>query len=379
MAKVKVMLAGIGGYGTGYLGRMIEKYDAGEIEVVGLVDPYPQSCRYLEAVEARGFKIYASIDDFYAENTCDLAVISTPIQFHTTQILTALGKGSHVLCEKPMTGDPADVEKLIKAREESGKFIMIGYQWSHAKAILAMKADVMAGVYGKPTFFKTLILCPRNKAYFNRGIGWAGKIKAADGTLIYDSVANNAAAHYLHNIFFTMGASVDEAVEPIETKAQLYRTNPIENFDTAIIANKFASGAESLYIASHSTDRTLNPIFEYRFEKGVITFNEGETGADGKKHIFGKLADGTVRDYGDPFCDQMNKLDLAIENVTAAKWNIPCGVETATAQVHCIAECAKQPIVDFDEDKKRLADGELTYIDGLYEALVDCYEKEHLL
>ena len=54
-------------------------------------------------------------------------------------------------------------------------------------------------------------------------------------------------------------------------------------------------------------------------------------------------------------------------------------METATAQVHCIAECAKQPIVDFDEDKKRLADGELTYIDGLYEALVDCYEKEHML
>ena len=148
MAKVKVMLAGIGGYGTGYLARMIEKYDAGEIEVAGLVDPYPQSCRHLAAVEARGFKIYASIDEFYAENTCDLAVISTPIQFHTTQILTALSKGSHVLCEKPMTGDPADVEKLIKAREESGKFIMIGYQWSHAKAILAMKADVMAGVYG---------------------------------------------------------------------------------------------------------------------------------------------------------------------------------------------------------------------------------------
>ena len=379
MAKVKVMLAGIGGYGTGYLARMIEKYDAGEIEVAGLVDPYPQSCRHLAAVEARGFKIYASIDEFYAENTCDLAVISTPIQFHTTQILTALSKGSHVLCEKPMTGDPADVEKLIKAREESGKFIMIGYQWSHAKAILAMKADVIAGVYGKPTFFKTLILWPRNKAYFNRGIGWAGKIKAADGTLIYDSVANNAAAHYLHNIFFTMGTSYDEAVEPIETKAQLYRTNAIENFDTAVIANKFANGAESLYIASHSTDRTLDPIFEYRFEKGVIAFNEGAAGADGKKHIIGKLADGTVRDYGDPFCDQMNKLDLAIANVTADKWNIPCGVETATAQVHCIAECAKQPIVNFDEDKKRLGDGELVYIDGLYEALVDCYEKEHLL
>jgi len=374
-----VMLAGIGGYGDGYLVRMLAKYDAGEIEIPGFVEPFPKSCRRLEEIEKRGLKIYDSLDAFYTENTCDLAVLSTPIQFHTKQILTALSRGSNVLCEKPMTGDLRDVETLRAARDAAGKFVMIGYQWSHAKAILDMKRDVMAGVYGKPTLFKTLILWPRNKAYFNRGIGWAGKIKADDGTLIYDSVANNAAAHYLHNIFFVMGSKIDEAVTPIETKAQLFRTNPIENFDTAIITNKFENGAESLYIASHSTKETLNPVFEYRFEKGVITFSEDAVGEDGKKHIYGKLADGTVRDYGDPFSDQLNKLDIAIENVNAAQRNIPCGIETASAQVRCIAQCAGMPIIDFEDAKKRVDENELTWIDGLYEALIDCYKNEHTL
>ncbi|MBE6612075.1 MAG: Gfo/Idh/MocA family oxidoreductase [Ruminococcaceae bacterium] len=376
MSKVKVMLAGIGGYGATYLDPMLKKADNGEISIEGLVDPFPQACKYLDQINERGIKIYASLEEFYAEKSCDLAIISTPIQFHTKQTLTALSHGSNVLCEKPMTGDLRDVEALIEAREKAGKFIMIGYQWSHSKAILDMKRDVLSGIYGKPTFFKTLILWPRNKAYFNRGSGWAGKIKAADGTLIYDSVANNAAAHYLHNIFFTMGDALDAAETPIETKAQLYRANPIENFDTSLISCKFKSGAESLYIASHSTDITLNPVFEYRFEKGVISFDENDSAG---RCIVGRLADGTERRYGDPFSDQTNKLNIAIANVNADVPFIPCGVETATAQVRCIAECAKQPIINFEDEKKRLGNGELTYIDGLYEVLVDCYKTERML
>ncbi len=381
MSKVTVMLAGISGYGGGYLLHLLNKYDAGEIEIAGLVDPFPQSCRRLEEIEKRHLKIYDSIEAFYEEKTCDLAMLCTPIQFHTKQILKALSMGSHVLCEKPLTGDASDVEALIAAREAAGKFVMIGYQWSHAKAILDMKKDIMAGVYGKPTFFKTLILWPRAKAYFNRGTGWAGKQKAADGTLIYDSVANNAAAHYLHNIFFIMGDAYDRSLAPVRTTAQLFRANPIENFDTALISCQFEGGAEALYIASHSTDKTIDPIFEYRFEKGTITFKEKEANADGPQHIFGRLSDGSVRDYGDPFADQMNKLDIAIANVSAAptERHIPCGIETAAAQVQCIAECQKHPIVDFSAERKRIGDNELTYIEGLYGELVDCYEKEHLL
>lgn len=370
MSKVKVMLAGIGGYGDGYLRRLFELSDKGSVSVEGLVEPFPQSCRRLDELNARGWKIYATLDEFYAEKDCDLAFISTPIQFHTRMIMTALSHGSNVLCEKPLTGDERDIDKLIEARDKSGKFVMVGYQWSHSDAILAMKRDIIAGVYGKPEFLKSIVLWPRNKTYFNRGSGWAGKIKDADGTLILDSVANNATAHYLHNIFFTLGETLNTSLEPASVKAELFRANKIENFDTSVISCGFANGAKSLYIASHATEKSFEPTFEYRFEKGVIEFDEGSG-----RRIVGKLSSGELREYGDPFAAQMNKVDIAVENCSAAKPFIPCGIEAASAQVRCIAECAKTPITDFPECRLRLGEGELTYIDRLFDELVSRYKK----
>lgn len=365
MNTPKTVLAGIGGYGELYLNRLFKMSDEGKVEVVGLVDPFP-SAKHKDEINKRGWKIYPTLTEFYKENDADLALIATPIAFHTRMITEALEHGSNVLCEKPLTGDASDIDALIKARDKSGKFVMVGYQWSYSDAILNMKRDVMSGLYGKPQFLKTLVLWPRNKGYFKRGTGWAGRIKASDGTLILDSVANNAAAHYLHNIFFTLGDSLNSSEAPIKTEAELYRANEIENFDTAVINCEFESGAKALYIASHSTEKLQDPLFEYRFEKGVISYEEGSE----TKHIIGKLSDGTVKDYGDPFDDVMKKLEYAAQNVYSDKKFIPCGIETASAQVYCIAECAKCEIVNFPEDLKREGPGELIYIDGLYDKLM---------
>ncbi len=356
MNKAKVMLAGIGGYGELYFNRLKQLSDEGRAEVVGLVEPFPNE-KQLGAAAERGWRLYKTTGEFFAENRCDLACIATPIQFHTKMILEALENGANVLCEKPMTGDVGDIERLKAARDASGKFVMIGYQWSHSDAILNMKRDVMSGLYKAPKLLKTMVLWPRNEAYFKRGTGWAGKIAASDGTLILDSVANNAAAHYLHNIFFTLGETLDGSLEPSSVEAELFRANPIENFDTAIIRCGFENGASALYIASHSTEKNLEPIFEYRFENGVISFDETTGG------IVGRLSDGREISYGNPFDNAMKKLDAAVENVFAEEKFIPCGIEAASAQVECIAELRRFPIVDFSEKSKKKTDGGVTYIE----------------
>lgn len=369
MSKVKVMLAGIGGYGELYLKRLFKLSDEGRVEVVGLVDPFP-SPKHAEEINSRGWKLYNTTQEFYSSASADLVCISTPIAFHTPMMLEALAHGCNVLCEKPLTGDISDIERLKSARDASGRFVMIGYQWSHSDAILSMKRDVLSGLYGKPEFLKTLVLWPRNKAYFKRGTGWAGRIKASDGSLILDSVANNAAAHYLHNIFFTLGDAIDRADPDFVTDARLMRANPIENFDTAIINCTFGSGAKALYIASHATGKTRNPVFEYSFEKGTLSFEEADKG-----HIIGRTNDGKSIDYGNPFADDLKKLDIAVENVLSGNPFVPCGIEAASAQVKCIAECRKFPIEDFPTERLRIAEGELTYAEGLHDELCRLYDE----
>ncbi|MBQ7983301.1 MAG: Gfo/Idh/MocA family oxidoreductase, partial [Clostridia bacterium] len=204
-----IVLIGIGGYGVLYVDEIFRDMERELCILVGVVDPAAKASPRYEEIVSRGIPVYDTPEAFFAENTADLCCIAAPIQFHTPYTLTAMKHGCHVLCEKPLSGDWRDGLLLDAIAEKEYKFVMSGYQWSHSDAILGLKKDILCGMYGAPKHLKTRILWPRSKSYFNRGSGWAGKRYAADGTPIFDSVANNAAAHYLHNMLFVLGERMD--------------------------------------------------------------------------------------------------------------------------------------------------------------------------
>lgn len=370
--KVKILLVGIGGYAATYVNPLLDGV-RDDCEIVGCADPFPNSCKRLEEIKERGIPLFSDMKEFFdAGLKADLAVITTPINFHSAQIKLALANGCQVLCEKPLCGDIADIPSLIEARDAAGKYVAIGYQWSHADAILAMKKDIMDGLYGAPVLMKTLVLWPRGYAYYKRGSGWAGKLRAPNGDLILDSVANNATAHYLHNILFVLGDAVDKAAMPKKLDASLWRVNNIENYDTCSIEMEFENGGRGLFIVSHATDRNLNPVFDYQFEKGRIVFEEGED----KKIIRGILADGTEKVYGDPFANQVNKLWMAVDAVKDPSRKPVCGIETATPHTLCISEVQKNEIHSFPADRvHENAKNDGLVVEGLTEALIAAYEK----
>ena len=370
--KVKILLVGIGGYAATYVNPLLDGV-RDDCEIVGCADPFPNSCKRLEEIKERGIPLFSDMKEFFeAGLKADLAVITTPINFHSAQIKLALANGCQVLCEKPLCGDIADIPSLIEARDAAGKYVAIGYQWSHADAILAMKKDIMDGLYGAPVLMKTLVLWPRGYRYYKRGSGWAGKLRAPNGDLILDSVANNATAHYLHNILFVLGDKVDAAAMPKKLDASLWRVNNIENYDTCSIEMEFENGGRGLFIVSHATDRNLNPVFDYQFEKGRIVFEEGED----KKIIRGILADGTEKIYGDPFANQVNKLWMAVDAVKEPSRKPVCGIETATPHTLCIAEVQKNEIHSFPADRvHENAKNDGLVVEGLTEALIAAYEK----
>jgi hypothetical protein len=55
----------------------------------------------------------------------------------------------------------------------------------------------MKGMLGRPKRLKTLVLWPRDFAYYNRN-DWAGKKTDQNGRPVLDSVAHNATSHFLH-------------------------------------------------------------------------------------------------------------------------------------------------------------------------------------
>jgi predicted dehydrogenase len=344
-------------------------------EIVGAVDVYPERAKFYNEIVEREIPIYKDMDDFYADGkVADLALIATPIHFHTRQILTALENGSNVLCEKPLSGVSADAELIEKRAKELGKWVMIGYQWSYSAAILALKEDVLNGTLGKPVFLKTITLWPRKKEYFARGTGWAGKLKASDGTVINDSVAANATAHYLHNILFVCGERY-LAAEAKNIKADLIRVNPIENFDNITLSFSLECGAKCLFIAAHSCNEEHSPIFEYRFEKATITYNEE------MKSLVAHLDDGTEKNYGNPESDGHSKKGfIAIDGCNEENYVPLCSHTTAAPHARCIAAIQTNKIYDANPEVVKVREEDnLKYIDGFTALLKRCYDEEIML
>ncbi len=369
--KVKILCVGIGGYASVYLKYLLKSKDE-EFQIVGMVEISPESCKYYQDLKNLGVPLFRTMDEFYQNNSSDLAIITTPIHFHKSQILCALKNGSNVMCEKPLSGVSSDEIEINEAISESGKFVIIGYQWSYSKAINNLKEDIMNGLYGKPEFLKSIVLWPRPEEYFTRGSGWAGKLLSSNGDVINDSVVNNATAHFLHNMLYVTGRELDKSCEVSHVECDLSRTNKIENFDTAAVKLKLENGAEGLFLVSHATESLVDPIFEYRFSNGVITYDTNS------KDIIGKTSDGKSYNYGDPFNDVNEKIYEAIKAVNVEDYKPVCGVSTAASQVRCVEKIQNCDIHNIKEEFVLRQDS-LIYVNKLDDLLLRCYKEEKLL
>ena len=369
--KTSILLVGIGGYGNTYVNALLDHGREHHAEIAGVVDPFPKGCRRYDEIKRAGIPRYDTMEDFYRSGKADLAVISSPIHFHCAQVCMALEKGSHVLCEKPISAMPEEARKMMEVQKSTGLLVGIGFQWSFSRAVRELKEDIRQGDLGKPVLLKTMILWPRDKNYFARS--WAGKMSDGQGHMIRDSVANNATAHYLHNMFYVLGDRENTAAVPAKVEAELYRANKIENFDTAAVRVTTTSGAELRYYATHAVHRSLGPVFQYEFENGTAYFDGPESG----KGITVRFRDGREKSYGDPNRNVANKLWIMMDAVHG-KGGVPCDLHTAYSHVLCIDAMQRSVpnIPDFPDAVRRYdKEKKIVWIDGLYERMKDCCAK----
>lgn len=375
MKEIRVLLVGIGGYAAGYVREMAERGIQGGLKLAGVVDPYAEkSARYDEARSMTSV-FCNSVEEFYAEHEADLAVICTPIPLHAPQAICCMEHGSHVLLEKPIAGTPEDAQRIIEARNRTGKMLAIGFQWCSDPAMHAFRQDVQAGLFGDILSMRALVIWPRDIAYYNRGSGWAGKKYDKDGHPIFDSVASNATAHYLFNMLWV------SSKELTDVQAVTARANPIETYDTILLKGKLGN-ADLTYVATHAGGKDViqNPMFEYVFEKGSISF--GGYGKSGGELTF-RFSDGAVKQYGESRTDtganRMHKLWDFAEAAAGEGGKIACTAEEALLHTNAMAAiravCPEAYV--FPAEQIRLDDG-MYWVPGLTDILINCYETRTL-
>lgn len=375
MNEIGIVLVGIGGYGNTYVNALLNEKRRAGYRIAGAVDPYAERAPGYGALKAAGVPFFETLDDFYRADRAELAVISTPIALHEEQAIYAIEHASHVLLEKPMAGTLAAARRIDQAAKKAGAKLAVGFQWCYDPAMLALKRDADAGAFGAPKRLRALVIWPRDKAYYARGTGWAGKMFDARGRAIFDSVASNATAHYIENMLWIAGPGFSGA-SVIAMEAETWRAYPIETFDTVTMRARLENGAEMLFVASHATrpGTEQEPMFEYEFEKAAARFGGfGEKGGP----LTATFADGTVKNYGESARQSDDKiwtmLDAIRENAA-----IPCPAEAALKHAEAM-ELLWVVCPEAREFENAVETDERVYVPELERKLAACYENRALL
>ncbi len=338
MKKISILMVGTGGYAGVYLKTLLHTPVGEQFEIAGAVDPYAGGSEYGRELMGKGVPVFDTVEEFYREHTARLAIIVTPIYLHARQAVTCMEHGSDVLCEKPICASLQDAEDLIAVRSRTGRRLGIGFQWSFSEGIQKVKRDILDGVYGKVRRIRTIVCFPRDLEYFRRGTGWAGKRRLENGEPVLDSVASNAAAHYLHNMLFLTGEQPDRSARLLSMDAEVYRANPIEMFDTCALRIFTADGTELLFYATHAVPKEEErmPEFVMEGEKGQVIMSYEK----GRESLTGRLEDGSTIHYKEPGAEGMRKLTYMAEAVRENA-PIPCGPEAVLPHLKCICALAE--------------------------------------
>ncbi|MEM1063302.1 MAG: Gfo/Idh/MocA family oxidoreductase, partial [Planctomycetota bacterium] len=151
MSKIRVGVIGLG-HGR----RHIEGYrEHPTAEVVAIADLDDER---LDSV-GREFGIahrYDAADALLASDDLDAVSICVPNKFHHDMTLTALGRGLHVLCEKPLAMDAAEATEMAETAAACDRRLTVNFAFRFTAEAQALKAQVAAGRLGGVYFARSV-------------------------------------------------------------------------------------------------------------------------------------------------------------------------------------------------------------------------------
>lgn len=122
-----------------------------EVDVVALADPFRENLSLLgDMHNIPTDSRYVSYEDLLARDDIDAVSICTPNYLHGPQTVDALQAGKHVLCEKPMATTVETAMAMVKAAEDTGKILMVGFTHRYMKHNQVTKQLLDEGAIGKP-------------------------------------------------------------------------------------------------------------------------------------------------------------------------------------------------------------------------------------
>lgn len=132
-----------------------------------------------------GARLYASLAELTAqERDLDFVDIATPPWLHAPLAKEALEAGLHVLCEKPLAFDEAELDALAAAAQAQGRALVCVHNWKKAPLLAKLKELLEAGAVGTLRYAEWQVL--RTKPAADAGGGWRTDPARSGGGIVMD-------------------------------------------------------------------------------------------------------------------------------------------------------------------------------------------------
>jgi len=270
---VRLGVAGLGGYGRA-VREAIARYgeaarESGEPDahLAAACDIRPDAFPELvDELRSNGVAVFDDYQRMLAE-PIDAVWLPLPIDLHRPYTERALAAGKAVICEKPAAGTVEEVDAMIAARDAAGLPVQIAFQHMFDRNTPVIRQRLREGAIGRIRGARLHCCWPRPEGYYRRN-DWAGAMQR-NGAWVLDSPAQNAMAHFVQLMLHFLGG------EPRAVEAELYRTRPIENFDTCALRIEMGGEATATALLTHACGETREPTIMIEGEAGRLEWGFG--------------------------------------------------------------------------------------------------------
>lgn len=173
MKQTSVAVIGYGGMGGWHVDQLIEMP---ELSLAGIYDIDPERGR---VAEEKGVHAYPSWEAVLADETVELVTIATPNHIHKDQVVQALRAGKHVICEKPVCLNGAELREMIQVAEETGNLFTVHQNRRWDEDFLSVKQVMEENLLGR-------VFCVESRVQGSRGIpgDWRNQKEYGGGMLL---------------------------------------------------------------------------------------------------------------------------------------------------------------------------------------------------
>jgi len=212
-------------------------------------------------------RLTRSFDEVLHMDDVDIVDICTPATIHFGQIQAALLAGKEVVCEKPLVGSLAEIDRVLTAERAAAGRVMPIFQYRFGNGVQKARRLIELGIAGKPYLATVETAWKRTAKYYKTP--WRGRRETEPGGILLMHAIHS------HDLITWLMGPVASVFARTAT-----RVNPIEVEDCAVASLVMQSGALvslAATLGSHREISRLRLCFEHvTFESAPAPYSPGD-------------------------------------------------------------------------------------------------------